>query len=97
MTTFVIFKIKFYFFNFNLFSEAFIGGYPKGLNFGVCMGTRNEEGRDEFKAYHDSAITYDGTESQIIAKCARQNYVHIAVGVIERSGNTLYCSVVILF
>lgn len=54
---------------------------------------RSEEGRDEFKDYFDSAITYNGSESNIIAECARQYYVHIAVGVVERSGNTLYCSV----
>lgn len=28
--------------------EAFIGGYPKGLDFGVVLGLRSDEGRNEY-------------------------------------------------
>ncbi|KAI1721719.1 carbon-nitrogen hydrolase domain-containing protein [Ditylenchus destructor] len=76
-----------------LFPEAFVGGYPKGLDFGVRLGTRSNEGRDEFRSYFDSAIVYDGVESNIIAEVARSNNVYIVVGVVERDGCTLYCSV----
>ncbi|KAK6052530.1 hypothetical protein COOONC_09964 [Cooperia oncophora] len=31
-----------------LFPEAFIGGYPKGSDFGIVLGTRSPEGREEF-------------------------------------------------
>ncbi len=31
--------------------EAFVGGYPKGLDFGVRLGSRSDEGRDMFKRY----------------------------------------------
>lgn len=31
---------------FLVFPEAFIGGYPKGLNFGAVVGSRTPEGRD---------------------------------------------------
>jgi nitrilase len=62
-----------------LFPEAFIGGYPKGLDFGVRLGTRSSEGRDEFKRYFDDT--------------AKAHNVYLVVGVVERDGGTLYCSV----
>lgn len=30
-------------------SEAFIGGYPKGMDFGIVLGSRSPEGREEFR------------------------------------------------
>uniref|UniRef100_A0AC34FJW7 CN hydrolase domain-containing protein n=1 Tax=Panagrolaimus sp. ES5 TaxID=591445 RepID=A0AC34FJW7_9BILA len=76
-----------------LFPEGFIGGYPKGLNFGLSVYAPTSEGRDEFKKYFESAIEYDSRESDRIAKCAAINKVYLVVGVIERDGGTLYCSV----
>jgi nitrilase len=73
--------------------EAFIGGYPKGLDFGVRLGTRSSEGRDEFKRYFDGAISYDGEESETLSKTAKTHNVYLVVGVVERDGGTLYCSV----
>jgi nitrilase len=32
-----------------VFPEAFIGGYPKGHDFGVTLGVRSPEGREEFR------------------------------------------------
>ena len=32
---------------FAVFPEAFVGGYPKGLDFGARVGTRSEAGREE--------------------------------------------------
>jgi len=43
-----------------LFPEAFIGGYPRGFRFGLAVGVHNEEGRDEFRNYHASAIKVPG-------------------------------------
>src|SRR5437868_7118536 len=39
-----------------VFPEAFIGGYPKGQQFGISLGIRTAEGRDEFRRYFDGAI-----------------------------------------
>ena len=39
-----------------VFPEAFIGGYPKGADFGARVGSRSPEGRDLFRRYFDSAI-----------------------------------------
>jgi nitrilase len=71
----------------------FIGGYPKGLDFGVRLGTRSAEGREEFKRYFDCAIECDSAESQQIGEVAKEHGVYLVVGVVERDGGTLYCSV----
>jgi len=76
-----------------LFPEAFVGGYPKGLDFGVRLGTRSDEGREEFKRYFDAAIEWEGVESEFLASIARDTGVHLVVGVVEKDGTTLYCSV----
>jgi len=77
-----------------VFPEAFIGGYPKGHDFGAVVGERTEEGRDWYRRYFDAAITVPGPELDQIAKASRG--VHLVVGVIEREHGTLYCSVVFL-
>jgi nitrilase len=76
-----------------VFPEAFVGGYPKGHDFGARIGTRSAEGRENFRRYYDSAIEVAGAQSAQIAAAARANRVYIVVGVIERAGATLYCTV----
>jgi nitrilase len=77
-----------------LFPEAFVGGYPKGRDFGVVVGRRSSEGREEFRRYFESAIAIPGPEMEFIAKVARENRLYLVTGVIERAGGTLYCTVV---
>jgi nitrilase len=77
-----------------VFPEAFIGGYPKGHDFGAVVGERTKEGRDWFRRYFDAAITIPGPELDQIAMASRG--LHLVVGVIEREHGTLYCSVVFL-
>ena len=43
-----------------VFPEGFIGGYPRGFRFGIAVGIHNEDGRDDFRKYHDSAIHVPG-------------------------------------
>ncbi|MDP4006601.1 nitrilase-related carbon-nitrogen hydrolase [Methylobacterium sp. NEAU K] len=38
-----------------VFPEAFVGGYPKGLDFGARIGSRTSAGRDDFLRYHAGA------------------------------------------
>lgn len=76
-----------------VFPEAFIGGYPKGLDFGATLGIRTPEGRDVFRRYFDCAIAVPGPETQRLGKLAKSNQITLVTGVIERSGGTLYCSV----
>lgn len=43
-----------------VFPEAFIGGYPRGSNFGVTIGNRTAKGKEDFRKYHASAIDVPG-------------------------------------
>lgn len=76
-----------------VFPEAFIGGYPKGASFDIRIGMRTTEGRDEFAAYFKSAIEVPGTETSTIGEAAREAKIFVTIGVIERAGGTLYCTV----
>lgn len=76
-----------------VFPEAFVGGYPKGHDFGARVGSRTPEGRDWFSRYFDAAIDVPGAECTRIGQVARQVSAWLVVGVIEREGGTLYCSV----
>ncbi|MCJ9427869.1 carbon-nitrogen hydrolase family protein [Kordiimonas marina] len=72
--------------------EAFVGGYPKGLDFGVRLGSRSDEGRDEFRRYADQAITVPGPDVDAISKMVARAKLYLVVGVVEREGGTLYCT-----
>ncbi|XP_057455942.1 bifunctional nitrilase/nitrile hydratase NIT4A-like [Lotus japonicus] len=75
-----------------VFPEAFIGGYPRGSNFGVIIGSRTAKGREDFRKYHSSAIDVPGPEVDKLAAMAGKYKVHLVIGVIERDGYTLYCT-----
>ncbi|KXX77825.1 Bifunctional nitrilase/nitrile hydratase NIT4B [Madurella mycetomatis] len=114
-----------------LLPEAYIGGYPRGTNFGCVIGGRSQEGREEYLRYFQSAVDLgdtvgdgagagqawinrelptdavpgagderqapnrrgDGTREEL-ERIARESGVFLVVGVIERAGGSLYCSVV---
>ncbi|CAI0544118.1 unnamed protein product [Linum tenue] len=76
-----------------VFPEAFIGGYPRGSNFGAAIGNRTPKGREEFRKYHAAAIDVPGPEVDRLAAMAGKYKVLLVMGVIERDGYTLYCSV----
>src|SRR4051794_15398069 len=50
-----------------VFPEAFIGGYPKGQDFGIRLGRRSAEGRDDFQRYYENAIEIPGPETEFIS------------------------------
>ena len=75
-----------------VFPEAFIGGYPRGMDFGARVGFRTAEGRDWFARYHASAIDVPGIETETMSEVAARHAMHLVVGVIERDGGTLYCT-----
>ena len=79
-----------------VFPEAFLGGYPKGLDFGARVGSRTAEGRDVFRRYWDAAIDVPGKETAILAEIAKKHKMHLVIGVMEREAGTLYCTALFL-
>jgi nitrilase len=77
-----------------LFPEALIGGYPRGRDFGVVVGSRSDAGRDEYQRYFEQAINLPGAEGAELARIAAQYKVYLVIGVVERDGGTLYCTAV---
>ncbi len=76
-----------------VFPEAFVSAYPKGLDFGARVGGRTPEGRRMFRRYFESAVDVPGPAVDFLAETAREHSVHLVIGVIERDGGTLYCTV----
>src|SRR5688572_14308853 len=52
--------------------EAFLGGYPKGLDFGITVGARSAEGRDVFRRYREAAVELPGPETARLAELAAE-------------------------
>jgi nitrilase len=76
-----------------VFPEAFITGYPKGLNYGLVIGARDPVGREEFRLYLEAAIEVPGPQTQRIGKAAAARGAFVVMGVIERELGTCYCTV----
>ena len=76
-----------------VFPEAFVGGYPKGLDFGARVGSRTPAGREQFRVYYESAMEVPGPCCDSLAGLARDHSVDLVMGVVERDGGTLYCTV----
>lgn len=75
-----------------VFPEALLGGYPKGMTFGATVGNRSDEGRDLFRRYFQCAVDCPGAETRELEILARESSLFIVIGIVERAGNTLYCS-----
>jgi nitrilase len=79
-----------------LFPEAFIPAYPRGLSFGIVVGSRSAAGRRTWERYWANAVEVPGEATQALGNAALQANAYLAVGVIERdaqfSKGTLYCT-----
>jgi nitrilase len=73
--------------------EAFISAYPAGLDFGARVGLRQPKGREDFRRYYESALDVPGRDCDTLGAAAREAGVYLVIGVIERQGGTLYCTV----
>ena len=76
-----------------LFPEAFVSAYPRGLNFGAVVGSRTEEGREQFHRYWESSVDVPGPAVDALRRTAKHNRIYLVIGVIERGRGTLYCTV----
>ena len=79
-----------------VFPEALLSGYPKGLSFGAVVGSRTAEGREDFRRYFDSAVDVPGEATVELQRIAAEHGLYMVVGVIERDGGTLYCTLLYL-
>lgn len=79
-----------------LFPEAFVSAYPRGLDFGAVVGSRSDEGREEFRRYWDSSVEVPGPAVDELGRIAQRNGIYLVVGVVERERGTLYCTVLFL-
>lgn len=81
---------------FILFPEAFIPAYPRGLSFGMVVGSRSPEGRRIWQRYWENSIEIPGPATEILSDTVRKNGVYMSIGVIERdsqfSRGTLFCT-----
>ena len=79
-----------------LFPEAFIPCYPRGLSFGMVVGSRSAEGRLLWERYWENSVEIPGPCTDRLGEAACQARMHVAIGVIERDrefgGGTLYCT-----
>lgn len=76
--------------------EAILGGYPKGENFGTQLGFRQESGRDTYQKYYQAAVDLSGPEIKALNDLSTRTGTSIIMGVIERSGSTLYCTAIFI-
>jgi nitrilase len=76
-----------------VFPEAFVSAYPRGLDFGAVIGSRSPEGREWYRIYAESSLVIGSADFERLGAIAAQNAVNLVIGVIERDGSTLHCSV----
>ena len=77
-----------------VFPELIIPGYPYGMTYGFTVGSRNADGRLDWKAYYDNSILVPGPETDRIAAAAKAAGAYVSVGISERDAvsGTLYNS-----
>ncbi len=75
-----------------VFPEAFVSAYPRGLDFGAVVGSRTEEGREQFRRYWESSVDVPGPAVDALARTAKSCGIYLVIGVIERDRGTLYCT-----
>lgn len=77
-----------------VFPEAFLPGYPRGLSFGTSVGSRSEEGREQWLKYSGNSFQVPGPETSFLGEIAKEFNTHLVIGIVEKSeSGTLYCSV----
>ncbi len=69
--------------------------YPRWLDFGAVIGSRSEEGREDFLRYWESSVDIPGPAIDALSRKTQSHSIYLVVGVIERELGTLiaqYCS-----
>jgi nitrilase len=71
-----------------VFPEAFIGGYPKGVDFGTKVGVREPSGRKLFARYWRGAIDVPGPVCDGLGEIAAAHGLHLVIGAVEARPST---------
>jgi len=79
-----------------VFPESFVPGYPRGFDFGAKIGSRSDEGRQQYATYVDNSIDLESEDKVRLEKIAKENGTYLVVGVTEKqnTNGSLYCSMV---
>ena len=72
-----------------LLPEAFVAGYPRGLDFGAVVGSRTAEGREQFAVTGRAPSTCPARTRTGRPDLPRPNRAHLVVGVVERSADAV--------
>lgn len=79
-----------------VFPESFIPCYPRGLTFGMTIGSRTKEAREDYRRYHENSVAVPGPEIDQLAELTKELQIHLSIGVTEKNGQgldgTLHCS-----
>lgn len=79
-----------------LFPETFIPCYPRGLSFGMVVGSRNSGGRALWQRYWENSVEVPGPATEALGAAADAADVYLAIGITERASRfgkgTLYCT-----
>ena len=79
-----------------LFPEAFIPGYPRGLTFGTRIGSRSDQGKVLWERYYRNAVDLNGADLDPVRREAGKAGCFVSLGIVERSGGSLYCTQVLI-
>src|SRR2546423_15363807 len=69
-----------------LFPEAFVSAYPRGLDFGAVVGSRTDEGREDFRRYWESSVEVPGPAGARPARAPRAPATHLTACPAARDG-----------
>lgn len=79
-----------------VFPESFIPCYPRGLTFGMVVGSRTKEAREDYRRYHENSVAVPGPEIDQLAELAKELQIYLSIGVTEKNGQgldgTLHCT-----
>src|SRR5215475_2208265 len=60
-----------------VFPEAFVSAYPRGLDFGAVVGSRTEQGREDFRRYWESSVDVPGPVVDRLARTAQECGIYL--------------------
>lgn len=77
-----------------VFPESFVPCYPYGLSFGFTVGSRDQDGRKDWKVYYDNSVAVPSADTERIAVAAKEAGAYVSLGITERdlTNCTLYCT-----